>query len=231
MPSELHTLLQTLFEDDPAPAPACAACRQALPGYVDAQLAGHETAHSFPAVRAHLMECPLCREVYTELHALLAAEAADTLASPPLAPTFNFAYLNTPLAASRPWRWDSLGRLVIRFSSELLAALSSPAARPAYAYLKSSAAGGRQIEAGSAADDLHVQVHVEPQRRDPALVTLELDVDVPSRGGWPHLDGIRVVLRRGEVLLAEQLTDPFGKVVFEDIPAATLSELVIEVEK
>lgn len=231
MASELHTLLQALFEDDPALPPACAACLHALPGYVDAQVAGQEAARQFPAVRAHLMECPSCQQIYTELHALLSAEAADTLAQPPLAPAFNFAYLNNTPAASRPWRWDSLGRLVIRFSSELLAALASPAARPAYAYLKSSSAGGWQIEAGSAAEDLHVQVHVEPQRRNPALVTLELDVDVPSRGGWPHLDDIRVALRRGEVLLAEQLTDPFGKVVFEDIPAATLPELMIVVKK
>ncbi|MER2599549.1 MAG: hypothetical protein ABTQ73_08520 [Caldilineales bacterium] len=229
MASELQTLLQAVFAEDPTPAPACATCRQALSGYVDAQLAGEDAAQRFPAVQAHLMQCTMCQEVYDELTVLLAAAAADTLVQPPVAPAFNFAYLNTPPAASHPWRWDNLGRLVIRFSSELLAALQVPALRPAY--LKSSAAGGWQMEAGDAADDLRVQVQVEPQRRSPDLVTVEVEVDVPSRGGWPHLADLRVTLRQGDTLLAEQLTDPFGKAVFEQIPAATLPQLVIVVEK
>ena len=229
MASELHTLLHALLDEDPAPPAPCAACRHALAGYSDARLASEDTDHRFPAVRAHLMECPSCQTIYTELQALLAAEAAGTLVEPPLAPAFNFAYLSPPQAVGRPWRWDALGRLVIRFSTELLAALQTPALRPAYAYLKSSASGGWHMEAGSAAEDLHVQVHVETQRRDPSLVTVELDVDIPSRGGWPHLADMRIALRRGETLLAEQLTDPFGKAVFENIPAAALPELVIVV--
>ena len=38
-----------------------------------------------------------------------------------------------------------------------------------------------------------------------------------------------MTLRRGDDLLDEQETDPFGKVVFEDVPAEDLPALLFEI--
>ena len=60
---------------------------------------------------------------------------------------------------------------------------------------------------------------------------LTVDVNIPSRGGWPELAGSRVTLRRNDIKLATQETDAFGKAVFEGIAIAELPTFVIEVER
>ena len=78
-------------------------------------------------------------------------------------------------------------------------------------------------------DDLDVRISAEAQRRDPQLLTLEVAVDIPSRGGWPHLAGSVVTLRRGADLIDEQETDAFGKAVFDNVPTADLPLILFEI--
>ncbi len=234
MASQVQAILQALFEDEGFPSPPCAPCQEQLAAYVDAELAGQPAGVRFPTVAAHIGQCAACQQAYQELKALLALERSGELATPPLAPAFDFGYLppqpapSSAQPAGRPWRWDELGRLVIQWTAELLASLSGPALQPAM--LKSAAPAGLRYELTDELDDLRVRIDAEPQRGDPTQWTVEVDVDIPSRGGWPHLAGNLVTLRSGADLIDEQETDAFGKVVFENVPAVDLPQLSIAVE-
>ena len=90
---------------------------------------------------------------------------------------------------------DALGRLVIQFSADLLRALQPPTLQPGY--LKGNAPSSLSYALTDQIDDLNVRIHVEASRRDPQAATVEVEVDIPSRGGWPNLAGSAVILRRG----------------------------------
>jgi hypothetical protein len=234
MASHVETILQALFDDEGFPTPDCAPCQEQLAAYVDAELAGQPAGVRFPTVAAHLGQCNACQQAYQELKALLALERSGKLATPPFSPAFDFGYLPPrparPAAqpAVRPWRLDELGRLVIQWTADLLASLQGPALQPAM--LKSGAPAGLRYELADELDDLAVRIDAEPQRGDPQRWTVEVAVDIPSRGGWPHLAGSVVTLRRGDVLLDQQETDPFGKALFDDVPASDLPQLSFTVE-
>jgi hypothetical protein len=225
--------LQALFEDEDFATPDCAPCQEQLAAYVDAELAGQPARKRFPAVAAHLDQCAACQQAYQELKALLALERSGELAAPPVAPVFDFGYLPpqparpTAQPAARPWRLDELGRLIIQFTADLLASLQGPALQPAM--LKSGARVGLRYELAGELQDLRVRIEAEPQRDDPQRMAVEVEVDIPSRGGWPHLAGTVVTLRRGDDLLDQQETDAFGKAVFEDVLPEDLPLLVFEI--
>ncbi len=226
MTTQVHSILQALFEEDTPASPDCAWCASQLAAFVDIELTSSDAQARFPAVAAHLDQCLSCQQAYQELQALLALEQAGEFVAPPVAPTFDFGYLPQRPAprpgrpAARPWRLYDLGRLVIRFSAELLAGLQGPALQPAF--LKGDTPAALTYELSDATDDLHVRIEAEPQRLNPLQMTIEVAVDIPSRGGWPHLAGSSVTLQRDDELLDQQETDPFGKVVFEDVSAVDL---------
>jgi hypothetical protein len=123
---------------------------------------------------------------------------------------------------------DELGRLLIQFSAGLLARLApSPALQPSY--LKGPAAALTYSLTGEI-PDLDTTVRVTPLRQDTSSVTVTVEVDVPSRDGWPNLGGTAVRLLRGGQELGSQETDPFGRAVFERVPAEALAELTIEIQ-
>ena len=234
MTTQVHAILQALFAEDTPASADCAWCAYQLAAFVDVELTSNDAQVRFPAVAAHLDQCLSCQQAYQELLALLALEHAGELVAPPVAPTFDFAYLPQRPAprpaqpSARPWRLDDLGRLVIQFTAELLAGLQGPALQPAF--LKSDTPAALTYELTDAADDLHVRIEAESQRRNPQQMTIEVAVDIPSRGGWPHLAGSIVTLQRGDELLDQQETDSFGKVVFEDVSATDLPQLSFTVE-
>lgn len=234
MASQVQSILQALFEDEGFPTPNCAPCQEQLAAYVDAELAGQPAGTRFPAVAAHLDQCAACQQAYLELKALLALERSGELAAPPVAAGFDFGYLPPRMApsparpAGRPWRLDELGRLVIQWTADLLASLQGPALQPAL--LKGSAQAGLRYELVDAVDNLAVRIEAEPLRGDPQRMAVEVDVDIPSRGGWPHLAGSIVTLRRGDVVLDQQETDAFGKAVFENVSAQDLPQLSFTVQ-
>lgn len=234
MASQVQTILHALFEDDGFPTPDCASCQEQLAPYIDAELAGQPFRARFPTVAAHLDQCGACQQAYQEMTTLLALERSGELAAPPVAPSFDFGYLPSPRPArpaarpaSRPWRLDELGRLVIQFTADLLASLQGPALQPAM--LKSGAPAGLRYESGDELEDLRVRIEAEPQRGDPQRMIIEVEVNIPSRGGWPHLAGTIVSLRGGDDLLDQQETDAFGKALFEDVPSEDVPLLVFEI--
>lgn len=234
MASQIASILHALYEEDSWPTPDCPTCDSQLAAFVDAELAGAAVEARFPAVAAHLAHCSYCQQAHQELHALLRLERAEKLAVPSAPASFNFSYLPSRLPAAaapaqpKPWRLDALGRLVIEFTAELLRNLPGPALQPAMLKGDAPPAGLRYVLA-DAVEDLAVRIEVEPQRRNPQRLTIEVEVDIPSRGGWPHLAGNVVTLRRGAELIDKQETDSFGKALFDGVPAADLPQLVFEI--
>ena len=190
----------------------------------------------FRPVHAHLAGCATCQLARDELRALLALEQSGELAAPPLAATFDFSYLpattaaaaSEPQPAGQPWRLDALGRLIIQFSAELLRGLQMPSLQPSY--LKSGAPQPLTYALTGAVDDLDVRVNAEPARNDPARYEVEVEVEIPSRGGWPNLAGSVVALFVEDEEVDRQETDAFGKALFEDVPADALATIAIVVE-
>jgi hypothetical protein len=123
--------------------------------------------------------------------------------------------------------------LVIEFSAELVRTLQAPAYQPAYAAARLKSGRSQRVlcrfSLKEAIEDLEVTITAEERRDDPAQCTVIVEVNVPSRGGWPNLAGTQVTLRRGEQELETQLTDAFGKAVFEDIRTEDLANLVFEI--
>ena len=236
MTSQIESILRVLFDEDEAlPFPDCAPCQDQLTAYIDAQLAGADAAAAFPDVSAHLAGCATCSRVHDELAALLALEQSDQLAAPPVPAAFDFSYLPTPAVqqdptarpAVRPWRVDAVGRLIVQFSAELLRSLQGPALQPSY--LKSDMPRALTWEIEGEVDDLTVRVNAEASRRDPQAVDVEVEVEVPSRGGWPNLAGSIVALSVEENEFGQEETDAFGKALFEGVPADVLPGLMITV--
>lgn len=228
--NQTKTILQAVFDEPPLP-PDCAACQADLAAVIDAELEGQPVADRFPEVTAHLVTCTDCQQAYAELKTLLSAEWQGRLEVPSVAAAFDFSYL--PEAgkdvAPRSWRLDELGRLVIQLSADLLRGLQGPAWQPSY--LKSANAPTLDYHLAGEVDDLNVHIIAEPTRSDPQRLMIEVEVEVPNRGGWPHLAGSLVTLRRatGEVVEVQE-TDAFGKVVFQAVPAVDLPEMVFEIE-
>ena len=231
--SKTRAILAAVFDEAPLAEP-CQACQAGLAAYVDAELAGQPAAGLFPAVSEHLTTCAACRLELAELRSLLELERQGRLEQPPVPGEFDFGYLQIgPFAEERSnrsggWRMNALGRLVIQFSADLLSALQPPTLQPGY--LKGSAPSSLSYDLTDQIEDLNVRIHVEASRRDPQTATLEVEVDIPSHGGWPNLAGSAVILRRGpDELIDEQETDAFGKVTFEDVRVEDLPLLVFEI--
>lgn len=231
--SKTKAILQAVFDEAP-PTSACPDCQANLSAYVEAELDGQPAASLYPAVAEHLATCVACAAEYHDLVSLLTLERRGMFEQPPRPAAFDFGYLPPPPATSpaqpagRPWRLDALGRLVVQFSADLVRSLQRPALQPAY--LKSGTEGGFEWTLVEGLDDLQVSIHAEPQARQPERVDLTVNVDIPSRGGWPNLAGSIVTLRREAGELVEvQETDAFGQAAFVGVTAEDLSSLVVEI--
>lgn len=226
-------LARQLLPSEAPATPFCPACENDLPAYVEAELAGDDASARFPAVAAHLVSCAACAEAYGELRSLFAAEQAGAFEQPPAPLAVDYGYLERDRApsvepAARPWRLDALGRLIIQLSADLLARLAPPPAlQPGY--LKGESAG-RGYSLTGEIPDLNAVVRVIPSRADAALVAVAVEVDVPSRDGWPNLGGIGVRLLRGEEEIERQETDAFGHAVFARVAAGELAGLSLEID-
>lgn len=237
MNDPLARLARLLLESDEGATPFCRACENDLAAYVEAELAGDDAAARLPAAATHLASCASCAAAYAELRSLFAAEQAGAFEQPPVPLAIDYGYLerHTPIVeeapaveAPKPWRLDELGRLLIQFSVDLLARLApSPALQPSY--LKGATAGLIYSLTGEI-PDLDATVRVTPSRGDASSVTVTVEVDVPSRDGWPNLGGTVVRLLRGGEELDTQETDAFGRAVFERVPMEALAELVVEIQ-
>jgi hypothetical protein len=214
----------------------CQECQDLLPDYVQAETEGQAHAKRWHPVAFHLETCPHCSAEYAALTELIELAYGERGEEPPHYPVPELSFLRQKKdkllqPARRFWRLDELGRLIIEFSTELLRALGPPTQQPAFAVarLKSPQRTLCQLSLKEAVEDLEVTITAEERRDDPQRCTVIVQVDIPSRGGWPHLTDTEVTLKRKELELGTQRTDAFGKAVFEGIATDDLACLVFEI--
>jgi len=235
--SRMGYLIRALTTDE-VDRLTCQECQDLLPEYIQAEMDGRARESQWHPVTLHLETCPHCAEAYAALLDLTELAYGERGAEPPHYPVPELPFLRVKRAAPpQPlkvdWHLDELGRLVIAFSAELVRALQLPAYQPAYAAagLKSDKSQRIlcQLSLKAAVEDLEVTITAEERRDDQTRCTVIVEVNIPSRGGWPNLSGTKVTLKRGELELATQLTDAFGKAVFEGISTDDLGHLVFEI--
>ena len=209
---------------------SCQVCQERLPEYATDVAAG-QAGGKWRAIALHLALCPHCAAEYDELMELLAQAQGEQGAEPSSYPVLDMSFLNP--TTSRPWRMEGIGRLVIEFTSELLAGLrmSGPALTPVGLKTDALATELRPFTLIGEVEDEDVTITIEPARGESARCTVIVQVDIPSRGGWPNLGGTLVILRRGAVTLGSQMTDDLGNAVFERVAADGLAELVFVIER
>jgi hypothetical protein len=183
-------------------------------------------------LHAHLARCPHCQAEFDRLVEFLTEEALP--ASP------------SPAAEEVPWTQDlgfkwRLGearQVIIHFLSEVLSQTFSnsrqlPAGRLAYATARRGAEQSTrilgQLSLVELGHDLEVTIAAETKPDTSTTCTIIVEVDIPSRGGWPHLAKTEVTLKRKETTLAIRTTDTFGKAIFEGITSAELPLLIFTI--
>jgi len=235
--SRIGHLIRALATDE-VDRLTCRECQELLPEYLQAEMDGCAHEEQWRPVALHLETCPHCSEVYTALTDLMELAYGEGGVEPPHYPAPDLPFLQAARSAPpQPpgvnWRLDEWGRLIIRFSAELVRTLQSPAYRPAYAAAGLKSARSQRIlcrlSLQEAVEDLEVTVTVEEERDAPGRCTIIVEVNIPSRGGWPNLAGTQVTLKRGERELGTQWTDAFGKAVFDGISTADLPHLTFEI--
>jgi hypothetical protein len=214
----------------------CQECQERLPEYFLAHSAGHAGDPQWHDVALHLKACPHCAEVYADVAELITLDQQEPDVDPIAYPPPQLPFLHTKRAATPrppkvPWRLDEIGRLMIEFSAEIVRTLQWPALQPIYAITRHKADGAQlwQIALADAPPDLEVMITAQQARGAPGLCTIVVQVDIPSRGGWPHLAGSVVMLNLGEQALETQATDAFGKAVFNQIAVDDLGSVIFKI--
>lgn len=208
----------------------CEACRMQLPDYVNAQIMGDELGENFAKLAFHLKVCPRCVQEYRELTVLTGQAYTELLPEADHQPQFDFTFLETE--KQQTFWWDDLGRLIITFSEELVnalqAATTGQASAGALSRSRRSEEVHLQLSEEETGKDIAVTIRVKKMADEPTQCTALVDVDVPSRGGWPNLGGIEVLLKQND-REDKQITDPHGKAFFKGISIEHLADLVFEI--
>jgi hypothetical protein len=233
--SRVGRLVQALTTDEEDQL-TCQECQDLLPGYVRAEADGQARESQWHPVVLHLQTCPHCSEAHVALSDLMALADGEAGREPPEYPVPELSFLRerdeSPHPLRIPWYVNELGAMVIEFSTELVRVLQTPPYRPTYAPGLKTAGEQRvlcQLSLKKAVQDLEVTVTVEEEPSAPARCTVIVEVNIPSKGGWPNLAGSKVALKRGQEPLETQWTDAFGKAVFEGVRTEELPQLVFEI--
>lgn len=234
--NEVKRLLQTIY-DAAEEETICHANQAQIAGYIDAELRGEPVAERYPALHEQIATCDDCRAIYAEVKALITLTATEQWVLPPVAGQFDFAYLATATAVgAKPpaqpeavaWRLDALGRLIVALSVDFIRSLQPLTLQPAY-HKAHASQPFFELTAPALAADLQVTLVAKPMRGEASRYTVTVTVDIPSRGGWPHLAGIVVVFKVGDQVLKREATDAFGKASLTGLDQEALSQLVVDV--
>lgn len=206
----------------------CQECEEWLPAYIESRSSANTA--SWRPVALHLATCWRCAATYIELADLLELAQVKQSSAPLSFPTpkLPFRSIVQAVPAQTVWRLNNLGRLIVEFSAELLRSWQ-PLLAPAGVKSSQSTNLLYQITVSDADPNLIVTITAEQMAALPTHCLISVNVDIPSRGGWPNLAGSEVVLRYAEQILATQQTDAFGKVVFEDLEIDQLPGLLFEI--
>jgi hypothetical protein len=216
----------------------CQECQDRLPAYLVAETNQQPDAAQWHPIALHLQTCPHCSAAYATLAHLTELAEGRRGVEPahypiPRLPFLQDKQTRPPQPVRIPWRWDEAGRLVIAFSAELVQALQSSTQQPGYATTRRKASRSPEIIyqflLTDAVEDLELTMTAEPARDNPVQCVVIVEVLIPSRGGWPHLAGTEVTLKRNDQKLETQMTDTYGKAVFAGIAVEALPQLVCEI--
>jgi hypothetical protein len=202
----------------------CEECEALLPEYILAKQNGADEEARWQPVTEHLASCPHCALAYAEWTALSEGAYGTPGQRPTPAPAPDLSFL--PTVRSEP------ARLIVELTDQLLGTLLPPAHQPAHALARlKSAAPGTLFELPIQVPDadLNVTIQAEGEHAAPGRCTLCVRVDIPSRGGWPHLAGTEVTLKQDGHEPSLAWTDAYGKAVFESVPIENLAGLVIDI--
>jgi hypothetical protein len=210
----------------------CEECEELLPEYYQADIEGHAAEARWRPVARHLATCAHCSGAYTvltDLSTLAFNEQDASLSYPPLDLSFLGQEKKTKLSQPEPLWWlDEWGHLIIQFSAELIRAWQPPTFAAGLKKSETSPSTLGQFSVQTK-EDLEVTITAERQRNDPTYCTMTVQVNIPSRRGWPNLADTEVTLKQGEQLSTTHLTNAFGEVIFEGIATADLAKLSFEI--
>lgn len=154
----------------------------------------------------------------------------------------------TPLEVDSPWQlgqgfkwqhWKEAGQVIIQlvdetldtFTRTLKQGLQPPTGQLAYGGSRSGKPDGYlfQLTLKEGVEDLEVTITAETKHNNPQQCTVMVEVDIPSRGGWPNLAGTEVTLKQNELTLHAQTTDAFGRTVFQEINIDEQTQLTFKI--
>ncbi|MEZ4708622.1 MAG: hypothetical protein R3A44_15550 [Caldilineaceae bacterium] len=206
-----------------------------LYAYIEAELDELNAGLMFPEVQRDLASNRALQQAYGELRDLLAMEREDRLVEPPIMPSFDFSYLaQQPAPAAlleKSWNLDRVGRLVIEFTSELLQSIRPLDLQPALVKSGHSSNTDKMYHyvLKEQITDLNVEIGVKPDQTNPRQCYVAAWVGIPSREGWPNWKNSRVEMKIGPKVVQSQMTDAFGRILFDPIDLADLPQLTFEV--
>jgi len=199
------------YSVDPAELPE--STQHLLSAYIEAALDGKDAAALFPTVHTAIATYPAFAEEHQILYELLDAERRGELKEPPFMPVFDFSYLNLPAiekepnlvqTEAKPWHLNSIGNLITW-----------------HTWL--------EYTLPIQTDDLEVAISAKHRGQESEYCNIVVNVNIPSRGGWPFLAESQIQLSGKEVQNEWRETDAFGEAVFELIKKTDVPHLVIEV--
>jgi hypothetical protein len=191
------------------------------------------TASEAAQLTVHLDRCPDCQVELNRLIEFLAQESPVAV-SVSAEEAANWAQAN-----GFEWRHlKKTGQVFIRLMAERLDAaltnlqqgLQPPGSQVALGGLRGKS-DQRLLELAlrEGPEDFEAVITVDTNWRDPRHCTVMVEVNIPSRGGWPYLHGTEVALKQAEVDIARQTTNAFGRTVFEGIAIADLMKFSFEI--
>lgn len=223
---------------------ACEVCLDALEPYVQAELAGADDRAERASVAEHLDQCVGCAEAYAVLYeAQLNATSLPQPVVPP--PDLSFLAQQPGPLTPQQLREQRLAErlrtaldaaierthtaLRLHFSQPLLDLLA-PAARPGLTLRAGQPDDERVFELEltvPAAGIERVLLTAYPARQRAEHCDLRIQLTVAGRE-WPDLAEIPVTLTLADEQ-RQAATDPWGEIVFAELPSAALAQMVIEI--
>lgn len=186
-------------------------------------------------IEAHLTNCPHCQAELSRLGDFLDGEVAlprPTEVAPPQDWIKGEGFLWRQLAGAKQIIIRLLDDVLTSAAQNISRTLSPPPGQLAYGGKWRLGEGENnlvQVELKEGVEDLEVIVVVQEKVNDARHCTITVDVNIPSRGGWPNLGNTEVTLRKEGMELRTRLTDAFGKAIFEDILRDELFDLDLEI--
>lgn len=255
MKQYIFSVLNEIFNnqiDDPSfpcsvdPAKLSESTQHLLSAYVEAQLDGRDAADLFPDVHIAIEQFAEFAEEYEMLYELFDAERKGELEEPPTTPIFDFSYLDLPPAQEPALQQngeaassllDKVETWTVQLSESIVGSLQAVAQvrqsqHPAFATRSTDSKEWQtwfSYRPLNPPTDLNVNIAFKHRSDESEFCNVVVNVDVPSRGGWPNLADSQVLLSGYDGADRSGVTDPFGEVLFEGVKKSVVPQLAFAI--